>query len=54
MGRRGRLDSQELLEPLGDEDYLEMMDPKETQYDTEAVPVLPVIPVLFLFLTVCL
>lgn len=53
MGRRGRLDSQEPLEPLEDGDYLEMMDPKETQYDTEAVPV-PVIPVLFVFLTVCL
>lgn len=35
MGRRGRLDSQELLEPLEDADYLEMMAPKEIQYDTQ-------------------
>lgn len=34
MGRRARLDNQELLDPLEDVDYLEMMDPKETQYDT--------------------
>lgn len=35
VGRRGRLDSQEPLEPLEDGDYLEMTDPKETQYDTD-------------------
>lgn len=34
MGRRGRLDNQELLDQLEDVDFLEMMDPKETQYDT--------------------
>lgn len=34
VGRRARLDNQELVDPLEDVDYLEMMDPKETQYDT--------------------
>lgn len=54
VGRRGRLDSQEPLEPLEDGDYLETTDPKETQYDTEAVPVPVPVPVLLLFLTACL
>lgn len=35
VGRRARLDNQELLDPLEDVDYLEMMDPKETQYDAQ-------------------
>lgn len=34
VGRKGRLDNLELLDPLEGEDELEMTDPKETLYDT--------------------